>query len=73
MQKCPPKIELTTLATLANTSRSDGTAVSVALTDPTRDGDSKAISRLHSVARDRKMEREISRDLVKEIKSMKPL
>ena len=58
-------MEHTTLATLANTSRSDGTAVSVALTDPTRDGDSKAISRLHSVARDRKIEREISRDLEK--------
>lgn len=72
MQKHSLWIERTTLATFANTSRSDGTAVSVALTDATSDGDSRAISRLHSVARDRKMEREISRDLQKGLGTCNP-
>ena len=58
---------LTTLAALAMTSRSDVIKLKVKLTDPMSDGDRRAISLLHSVARDRKIDNEISNELVKQI------
>lgn len=56
---------LTTLAALATTSRSVGTASIVISTEATNDGERRAISRLHSVASDLKIERDIKRELGK--------
>lgn len=53
----------TTLAARAVTSRSEGTETRVQSTDAISEGESKAISLLHSVARARKIANEISREL----------
>jgi hypothetical protein len=53
----------TTLAPLATTSRSVGTEVSVHSTDEMRAGEISAISLRHSVARDRRMDNEMRREL----------
>jgi hypothetical protein len=53
----------TTLAARANTSRSEGTEVRVASTEAISDGERRAISLLHSVPSDRKIAREMSKEL----------
>jgi hypothetical protein len=54
----------TTPATLAITSRSDGTAARVTLSDAMREGERRAMLWRHSVARERNIEREIRRELM---------
>jgi hypothetical protein len=54
---------LTTVAALATTSRSEAKEVRVTSTELTREGDRSAMSRLHSNAKERKIERVIRRDL----------
>ena len=53
----------TTLAARANTSMSEGIEARVASTEAISDGERRAISLLHSVPSDRKMAREMSKEL----------
>lgn len=55
--------ERTTLAARVTTSKSVGRAEIVASTEATRDGERRAMSRLHSVASDRKIANVIRSDL----------